>query len=64
MSQETKQNKSMWEEECELHCSAEWHLAKLKTGLAGIVCTDAIEVSRKSQNYSYRLESCEPAVRT
>jgi len=34
-----------------LHCSAEWHLAKLKTGVAGIIYTHAIKVSRKSQNY-------------
>jgi hypothetical protein len=34
-----------------LHCSAEWHLAQMRTNIACAVYTHAMKVSRKSDNY-------------
>jgi hypothetical protein len=39
------------ESESRLHCSAEWHLAKLKTGVAGIIYSHSMKISSKSENY-------------
>ena len=51
MSSQSGNMASLFAEESSLYCSAEWHLARLKSQCAGIIYSHALRLSVQSENY-------------